>query len=107
MRFGAADFAKSSKILFFCGLIFAKSWAFLAALKEVVCESVLSQKADFQKVLLSPAHVEKAHVFCGHRNRLNTISLHCVQFTIACVFYYAFCHAFSTLDSMLKSRNMM
>ena len=46
-----------------CGLIFAKSWAFQAAPKEVVCKSGLLQKVAFQKVVLSLVHVKKAHVF--------------------------------------------
>ena len=33
----------SSRVNFFCGLIFAKSWAFQATPKEVVCESGLSK----------------------------------------------------------------
>ena len=58
-------FARVRQNFAFCGLIFAKSWAFQAAPKEIVSKSGISQKVDLQEAVLSPAHFEKAHVFVG------------------------------------------
>ena len=70
-------FARVRKNFAFCELIFAKSWAFHAAPKKMVCKRGLSQKVGLQKAVLSPAHFEKVHVFCGHGNGLSQ-SLACL-----------------------------
>ena len=41
----------------------------------MVCKRGLSQKVGLQKAVLSPAHFEKAHVFCGRGNGLIIIGL--------------------------------
>ena len=60
--FGPRASLKSEKIVF-RGLIVTKSWAYQGSPKW-------SAKVCLQKVVLSTAHVEKAHGFCTSGNRL-------------------------------------